>query len=220
MPGTTANFTSRLRRRIYFRRLITASMRHTKTLALLDALILEVEKPSLPQPHPPSLLPLRRPRQHHPAGSDRANLCKARRCQGQGRGKRRSHAQGSGGRKDGRWRDGAAAEALYQGDTYLFTNEGERSRHRATIRDTGWVVFLDRTCFHPQGGGQPSDTGTITSIEGGEPFAVAMQEEGSGRRRASRGLRRHLASTVGARSAASSTATRACAMRVFTARAI
>lgn len=27
-----------------------------------------------------------------------------------------------------------------------------------------WAVVLDRTLFHPQGGGQPSDTGTINSV--------------------------------------------------------
>ena len=27
-----------------------------------------------------------------------------------------------------------------------------------------WAVVLDRTLFHPQGGGQPSDAGTINSV--------------------------------------------------------
>jgi len=32
----------------------------------------------------------------------------------------------------------------------------------------GWSVVLDSTCFHPQGGGQPADTGTITDAAGSE----------------------------------------------------
>lgn len=31
--------------------------------------------------------------------------------------------------------------------------------------DDLWAVVLDRTLFHPQGGGQPSDTGTIAAVE-------------------------------------------------------
>lgn len=65
----------------------------------------------------------------------------------------------------------APTEALYQTDTYLFT---------ATATVIGitpldgeqWAVMLDATCFHPQGGGQPADVGTITSIEGGDPYVV------------------------------------------------
>ena len=64
-----------------------------------------------------------------------------------------------------------ATRALYQTDTYLFTCE-------ATVlailppadEKAGWVVVLDETCFHPQGGGQPSDTGSID----GTSFAVTM----------------------------------------------
>lgn len=38
----------------------------------------------------------------------------------------------------------------------------------------GWAVVLDATCFHPQGGGQPADTGTISDAMCREPFAVSM----------------------------------------------
>ena len=66
-----------------------------------------------------------------------------------------------------------ATEALYQGDTYLFTCEAT-VLGVAPSEAGGWVVNLDRTCFHPQGGGQPADTGTITSADGGAAFAVSM----------------------------------------------
>ena len=69
----------------------------------------------------------------------------------------------------------AATESLYQTDTYLFKCE---ARVLAVVPiegdKPGWSVMLDRTCFHPQGGGQPADSGTITAIDGGEPFAVSM----------------------------------------------
>ena len=73
--------------------------------------------------------------------------------------------------------DGAAlpaTDALYQTDTYLFTSEATVLAVLPLESSSGWYVVLDSTCFHPQGGGQPADTGTITSIEGGAPFEVAM----------------------------------------------
>ena len=53
----------------------------------------------------------------------------------------------------------AATDALYLGDTSLLETtatvlgleEGEK----------GWTAVLDATVFHPQGGGQPSDVGTL-----------------------------------------------------------
>ena len=79
--------------------------------------------------------------------------------------------------------------ALYQRDTYLFSCEatvlavgrleGENEQEGATPR---FAVVLDATCFHPQGGGQPADCGSIASLSGaGEPFAVSMvKKEPSG----------------------------------------
>jgi len=67
-----------------------------------------------------------------------------------------------------------ATEALYQTDTYLFTASATVLGIQPLDGDQGWAVMLDSTCFHPQGGGQPADTGTITNIDGGEPFAVKM----------------------------------------------
>lgn len=75
-----------------------------------------------------------------------------------------------------------ATQALYQTDTYLFTCEATVLAVQALDGDTGgWDVLLDATCFHPQGGGQPADTGTITSVDGGAAFEVSMvKKEPSG----------------------------------------
>ena len=63
-----------------------------------------------------------------------------------------------------------ATGALYQTDTYLFTCEATvlAILPPADPAKDGWAVVLDSTCFHPQGGGQPADTGSI------DQFAVAM----------------------------------------------
>ena len=52
---------------------------------------------------------------------------------------------------------------LYWNDTYLMT-------HRATVTaidkdEHGHFLRLDETIFHPQGGGQPSDEGTINGMK-------------------------------------------------------
>jgi Ser-tRNA(Ala) deacylase AlaX len=61
-------------------------------------------------------------------------------------------------------------EALYQQDTYRFTCEATVLAIEAPADEkSGWAVVLDSTCFHPQGGGQPSDSGSI-----GEAFTVLM----------------------------------------------
>jgi Ser-tRNA(Ala) deacylase AlaX len=63
-----------------------------------------------------------------------------------------------------------ATNTLYLNDTYLFECEAvvtgveaaENGEHR---------IILDQTVFYPQGGGQPTDEGTITG-ESGEQFVV------------------------------------------------
>lgn len=42
-------------------------------------------------------------------------------------------------------------------------------------REEGWAIFLNRTQFYPQGGGQPSDRGSIDSIE-----LIDVRKEGEG----------------------------------------
>lgn len=52
-------------------------------------------------------------------------------------------------------------KALYLADTYLF----QSSAHVEAIEhdEQGMAVILNQTIFYPQGGGQPTDTGTIVS---------------------------------------------------------
>jgi alanyl-tRNA synthetase len=53
---------------------------------------------------------------------------------------------------------GAPTEKLYLADTYAFSTDAKVIRVLED-GDTTLGVVLDRTVFHPQGGGQPSDTG-------------------------------------------------------------
>jgi len=52
-------------------------------------------------------------------------------------------------------------DLLYLEDTYLF--KGEATFLETRENEKGLAVVLDKTIFYPQGGGQPSDTGTIKS---------------------------------------------------------
>lgn len=53
---------------------------------------------------------------------------------------------------------------LYQEDTYKFVETAQiiECNHR---EDGRIVLILDQTIFHPQGGGQPSDIGTISAFD-------------------------------------------------------
>ena len=70
-----------------------------------------------------------------------------------------------------------ATVALYQTDTYLLTSDATVLAIEPLDGDAGWAVVLDRTVFHPQGGGQPADVGTLQG-ESGVPFAVGMVRKG------------------------------------------
>jgi len=61
-------------------------------------------------------------------------------------------------------------QLLYLSDTYKFEDKAKI----LTIEQNGAtsVIALDRTLFHPQGGGQPSDTGTIESLSSTAKFVV------------------------------------------------
>jgi len=63
---------------------------------------------------------------------------------------------------------------LYQSDTYLFSCSATVLAVRPQENGSSWSIALDETCFHPQGGGQPSDCGTITRIDIDSPIAVSM----------------------------------------------
>ena len=55
---------------------------------------------------------------------------------------------------------------LYLSDTYLFEATAIVVGSEAIPgQDDLWSVTLDQTPFHPQGGGQPSDVGTISSAD-------------------------------------------------------
>ena len=56
----------------------------------------------------------------------------------------------------------AQAARLYEQDPYL-------REFTARVLDCApwekdWAVVLDRTCFYPEGGGQPGDSGTLNGI--------------------------------------------------------
>ena len=58
----------------------------------------------------------------------------------------------------------AATDALYLGDTSLL--ETTATVLGVEESEKGWTAVLDATCFHPQGGGQPSDVGTLGDANG------------------------------------------------------
>ena len=70
-----------------------------------------------------------------------------------------------------------ATVALYQTDTYLLTSDAIVLAVEQLDGGEGWAVVLDQTVFHPQGGGQPADVGTLEG-ESGAPFAVSMVKKG------------------------------------------
>jgi len=64
------------------------------------------------------------------------------------------------------------AGELYLHDSYLRENE-------ATVTEAfDKYVVLDKTCFYPQGGGQPGDTGTLTSNEKIYTVTNTLKREG------------------------------------------
>jgi alanyl-tRNA synthetase len=65
-------------------------------------------------------------------------------------------------------------EKLYLNDTYAFhgTAKVTSIEKLATVfKNSLYKVTLDRTLFHPQGGGQPSDVGTIVVSNDGASAA-------------------------------------------------
>ena len=70
-----------------------------------------------------------------------------------------------------------ATVALYQTDTRLLTSNATVLAVEPLDGGQGWAVVLDQTIFHPQGGGQPADVGTLEG-ETGAPFAVSIVKKG------------------------------------------
>ena len=54
-------------------------------------------------------------------------------------------------------------EKIYYQDVSVHTIEAEVMA--AGTDANGHYVILDRSCFYPEGGGQPADTGTIGEME-------------------------------------------------------
>jgi Ser-tRNA(Ala) deacylase AlaX len=67
----------------------------------------------------------------------------------------------------------ALTRALWLEDTYLFHTDARVLAVVPSADGSGWAVALDQTCFHPQGGGQPADTGVLQPSDTGAPFAVS-----------------------------------------------
>ena len=57
-------------------------------------------------------------------------------------------------------------ERLYYEDTYLLAFDGKVTACRPGKADGTWEISLDRSAFYPTSGGQPHDTGTLTSGDG------------------------------------------------------
>lgn len=71
---------------------------------------------------------------------------------------------------------GAATKKLYIENTYLFRVDGARVIDFSEA-DGNVKIKLDKTIFHPQGGGQPSDVGVIRSADGVHAVQVNMVKE-------------------------------------------
>ncbi|MCC6314073.1 MAG: alanyl-tRNA editing protein, partial [Thermomicrobiales bacterium] len=68
----------------------------------------------------------------------------------------------------------AATDLLYHRDAYLKATEATV----VAVDPESRTVALDRTIVYPGGGGQPHDTGTLTSGSGGEWPVVAAKKAG------------------------------------------
>ena len=67
---------------------------------------------------------------------------------------------------------------LYDADSHMRTFTAQVADCRPA--GEGWQIALDRTCFFPEGGGQPGDRGTLTPLDGGEALDVLDTQEGQG----------------------------------------
>ena len=71
-----------------------------------------------------------------------------------------------------------STQRLYQDDRYISENEAVVT---AVIHEKGTdVIACDTSCFFPEGGGQPSDTGTVSSSKGVFDIVHAKDEDPEG----------------------------------------
>mmetsp|Transcript_49391 Transcript_49391/g.99425 ORF Transcript_49391/g.99425 Transcript_49391/m.99425 type:complete len:339 (-) Transcript_49391:182-1198(-) len=70
---------------------------------------------------------------------------------------------------------GQATEKLYLKNTWLFEFVGASLVSSSEDEEGEMVLVLDKTIFHPQGGGQPTDMGTISAANA--EFSVSMVKE-------------------------------------------
>ena len=71
----------------------------------------------------------------------------------------------------------AGTEKIYLSETWQFTLEGASVVSCTPCDDGTHVVVLTKTIFHPQGGGQPADQGSISTADGCTVFDVNMVKE-------------------------------------------
>ena len=72
-----------------------------------------------------------------------------------------------------------ATRAIYLEDTYQFSATAVVVANGQQSDSGSWGLLLDATPFHPQGGGQPADTGLIRNHQGVEWQVMAAQMVGS-----------------------------------------
>ena len=72
-------------------------------------------------------------------------------------------------------------EKEYFKDTYKFEMTAKITAIEANPETQEPIVVLDKTIFHPQGGGQPHDKGFMESLDGKTKFEVAEMKDVAGK---------------------------------------
>ena len=65
----------------------------------------------------------------------------------------------------------------YLSDTYKFTSQDVVIQLSIDIKDNSPIILLKNTIFHPQGGGQPSDSGVIEKYNSENDKIIFMVKE-------------------------------------------
>ena len=77
--------------------------------------------------------------------------------------------------------EGLQTEKEYFKDTYKFEMTAKITAIEANAETQDPMVVLDKTIFHPQGGGQPHDKGFMESLDGKTKFEVAEMKDVAGK---------------------------------------